>query len=62
MSSTPVLPTTLPPVTGGCLCGTVRYRGTLPGTRLEDHTVLMERWKKAYGDNVAHGVDATRKG
>ena len=32
----------------------------LPGTRLDEHVKLMERWKAAYGDDVEPGRDATR--
>jgi hypothetical protein len=33
----------------------------LPGERTDEHTALTERWKKAYGDDVVPGVEATRK-
>lgn len=33
----------------------------LPGQRLDEHVVLTERWKAAYGDDVSPGVAATRK-
>ena len=33
----------------------------LPGERIDEHTTLTERWKKAYGDDVVPGVEATRK-
>ena len=32
----------------------------LPGSRLDEHTALVDRWKKAYGADVQPGVDATR--
>ena len=32
----------------------------LPGQRLDEHLTLMERWRKAYGDDVVPGLDATR--
>jgi hypothetical protein len=33
----------------------------LPGQRLDEHVTLMDRWRKAYGDDVVPGLDATRK-
>ncbi|KQU81469.1 MULTISPECIES: GFA family protein [unclassified Rhizobacter] len=33
----------------------------LPGTRLDEHVKLTERWKQAYGDDVQPGVQATRQ-
>ena len=33
----------------------------LPGERLDKHLKLTERWKSAYGDDVAPGVAATRR-
>jgi len=33
----------------------------LPGTRLDEHVKLMERWKGAYGDDVEPGVQAVRQ-
>ncbi|MBX3618811.1 MAG: GFA family protein [Rhizobacter sp.] len=32
----------------------------LPGQRFDEYQRLVERWKKAYGDDVVPGVDATR--
>jgi len=32
----------------------------LPGERLVEHQRLMQRWRQAYGDDVAPGVAATR--
>jgi hypothetical protein len=32
----------------------------LPGTRLDEHVKLTERWKAAYGDSVPPGVAASR--
>ncbi len=32
----------------------------LPGERLDQHVQIIERWKRAYGDDVVPGVDATR--
>ena len=32
----------------------------LPGQRLDEHLKLTERWKKAYGEDVQPGLDATR--
>ena len=32
----------------------------LPGTRLDEHLKLIERWKKAYGDDVVPGVEVVR--
>lgn len=32
----------------------------LPGKRLDEIAPIAERWKKAYGDDVVPGVDATR--
>lgn len=33
----------------------------LPGQRLDAYAPIMDRWKRAYGDDVAPGVEATRK-
>jgi hypothetical protein len=33
----------------------------LPGKRLDEDRNLLERWKQAYGDDVAPGVEATHK-
>jgi hypothetical protein len=33
----------------------------LPGTRLDEHVKLMERWKSSYGEGVVPGVAATRE-
>jgi len=33
----------------------------LPGTRLDEHVKLIERWKAAYGDDVVPGAEATRQ-
>ncbi|MEO5698234.1 MAG: GFA family protein [Burkholderiaceae bacterium] len=32
----------------------------LPAERLDEHTQLMDRWRRAYGDPVTPGVAATR--
>lgn len=32
----------------------------LPGERLDEHQVLAQRWKQAYGDHVVPGIEATR--
>ncbi|WP_298834409.1 GFA family protein [uncultured Piscinibacter sp.] len=32
----------------------------LPGTRLDEHQRLMQRWKDAYGEGVVPGIAATR--
>jgi hypothetical protein len=33
----------------------------LPGQRLDEHSKLTERWRRAYGAEVVPGADATRK-
>jgi hypothetical protein len=33
----------------------------LPGERFDSYTALVERWKKAYGDDVVPGRDAARQ-
>jgi hypothetical protein len=33
----------------------------LPGERIEEHVKLAERWRRAYGDDVVPGPEATRK-
>ena len=32
----------------------------LPGTRIDEHVKLTERWKQAYGSDVQPGIDAVR--
>lgn len=32
----------------------------LPGTRIDEHVKLTERWKQAYGDDVTPGLGAVR--
>jgi len=33
----------------------------LPGERIDENAKLVSRWKKAYGDDVAPGVEAVRR-
>ncbi|HEU5293451.1 MAG TPA: GFA family protein [Burkholderiaceae bacterium] len=35
---------------------------SLPGERLDTNERINQRWRKAYGDNVAPGLDAARAG